>query len=91
MDPHSDVEEQVKKAGVYSWKKGQLRPDSLSSTVNTLHANPTLSRNVRELCKLQTTLPEVVADLVWAKKERQRPSEARHCVKCAEFKCFCDR
>jgi len=33
----------------------------------------------------------VVADLVWAKKEGRRPSEAELPVKCAEFKYFCNR
>jgi len=67
--PRSDVEEQLEKAGVYSWEERQLQSDSLNETVNNLHANPTLLRNVKELCRLQATLPGVVADLVRAKKE----------------------
>jgi len=57
---------------------------------NNLHANSTLLRNVKELCRLQATLPEVVADLVRAKKERWRPSEAEQQVKHAELMYYCD-
>jgi len=89
--PHLDVEEQVGKAGTYSWEEGQLRSESPSKAVNNLHANPTLLRNVKELCQLHATLPGVVADLVQAKKEGWRPSEAEQRVKCAEFKYCCDR
>jgi len=49
-----------------------------------------LLRNVKELCQLQATLPGVVANLVRAKKEGRRPSEAEQQVKSAEFKYFCD-
>ena len=77
------------KAGVYSWEEGQLRSESLNEAVNNLHANPTLLRNVKELCRLQATLSGVVADLVQAKKEGRRPSEAEQWVKSAEFKYFC--
>jgi len=89
--PRSDVEEQVEKAGIYSWDEGQLRSEALSKAVNNLHANPTLLRNVKELCRLQATLPGVVADLVRAKKEGRWPSEAEQWVKCVEFKYFCNR
>jgi len=58
---------------------------SPSKAVNNLHANPMLIRNVRELCRLQTTLPGVVADLVRAKKEGRRPGEAEQWMKSAEF------
>lgn len=44
-----------------------------------------------EFSKLQATLPEVVADLVSAKKEGRQPSQAERRVKCAYFKYFCDR
>jgi len=77
------------KAGIYSWE-GQLRSKPPTKAVNNLHANPTLLRNVKELCRLQATLPGVVADLVRAKKEGRRPSEAEQWVKYAEFKYFCD-
>jgi len=62
-----------------------------SKAVNNLHANPTLLRNVKDLCRLQATLPEVVADIVRAKKGGRRPGEAEQRVKSAEFKYFCDR
>jgi len=84
------VEEQIRRAGVYSWKEGQLWSNTPSKAVNTLHAKPTLLQNVRELCKLQAMLSRVVADLVWAKEVR-RPSEVKQQVKCTEFKYFCDR
>jgi len=89
--PHSDVEEQLERAGAYSWEEGLLRSDSPNKAVNNLHANPTLLRNVRELCQLQATLPGVVADLVRAKKKERRLSEAAQWVKSTEFKYFCDR
>jgi len=38
--PRFDVKVQIGKAGVYSWKEGQLRSDP--SSVNTIYANPTL-------------------------------------------------
>jgi len=85
------VEEQIGKAGVYSREKAQLWSEPPSKAVNNLHANPKLLRNVRKLCRLQATLPEVVADLVRAKKEERRPSEAEQRVKCAEIKYFCHR
>jgi len=85
------LEGQIGKVGVYSWEEGQLRTEPPSKAVNTLHANPTLLRNVRELCRFQATLPGVVANLVQAKKKGRRSSEAKKWVKCAEFKCFCDR
>jgi len=80
----------LRKAGVYSWEEGQLRSEPLNEAVNNFHANPTLLRNVRELWRLQATLPGVVADLVRAMKEGQHPSEAEQRVKSAEFKHFCD-
>jgi len=61
-----DVEEQLGKAGVYSWEEKQLQFESINAAVNNFHANPTLLRNVKELCRLQATLPGVVADLVRA-------------------------
>jgi len=79
------------KADVYSWEEGLLQSKSLNEAVNNLHANPTLLRNVKELCRLQATLPGKVADLVRAKKEGRRPSEAEQQVKSAEFKYFFDR
>jgi len=92
VDPlRSDVEEQLGKARVYSWEEGLPRSDPTNEAVNNLHANPALLKNVRELCQLQATLPGVVADLVRAKKEGRRPSEAEQRVKSAEFKYFCDR
>jgi len=89
--PCSDVEEQLGKVGVYSWEGGQLWFKSLNEAVNHLHANPTLLRTVKELCRLQATLPGVVADLVRAKKEERWPGEAKQQLKSAEFKYFCDR
>jgi len=91
VDPsRSNVEEQLGKAGVYSWEEGLLRSELLNEAVNNLHANPALLRNVKELCRFQATLPGVVADLVWAMKEGRQPSEAKQRVKSAEFKYFCD-
>jgi len=89
--PCSDVEKQVEKAGIYSWEEGQLWSEAPSKAVNNLHASTTLLRNVKKLCRLQATLPGVVADLVRAKKERRGPNEVEQRVKCAEFKYFCDR
>jgi len=80
----------LEKAGVYNWEEGLLRSESLNEAVKNLHANPTLLRNVKELCRLQATLPGVVADLVRAKKEGRRPSEAEQRVNSAKFKYFCD-
>jgi len=74
------------------WEKGQLRFESPNEAVNSLRANPMLLRNVKELCRLQATLLEVVAELVQAKKKKGwRPSEAKQRVRSAEFKYFCDR
>jgi len=84
------MEEKLGKAGTYSWEEGLLRSES-PKAVNNLHANPILLRNVKELCRFQVTLPGVVADLVRAKKEGRRPSEAEQQVKSTEFKYFCDR
>jgi len=78
------VEEQLEKEGVYGWKEGLLWSECLNEAVNNLHANPTLLRNVKELCRFQATLPGVVADLVRAKKAKQQ-------VKSAEITYFCDR
>jgi len=89
--PRTDVEEQVDKAGIYSWDERQLRSEATSKAVNNLHANPTLLRNVKEVRQLQDTLPGVIADLVQTKKERQQPSNAEQRVKSAEFKYFRDR
>jgi len=74
--PRSDIEEHLGKADAYSWEERQLLSESAKEAVNNLHANPTLLRNVKELCRLQATLPGVVADLVRAKKEGRRPSKA---------------
>jgi len=74
-----------------SWEEGQLRSESLNEAVNNLHANPTLLRNVKELCRLQAILPGVVADQVRAKKQGRRPGEVEQRVKSAELKYFCDR
>jgi len=79
------VEEQLRKAGAYTWEEGQLRSDPSSSAVNTFHANPTMFRTVMEFCKLQVTQLGVVADLIQFKKEGRRPSVAEQLVKCAEF------
>jgi len=80
----------VEKAGIYSWEEGQLWSKPLNKAVNNLHANPTLLKNVKELCRLQATLPGVVADLVRARKEGRRLNEAEQRVRSAEFKYFCD-
>jgi len=85
------VEKQIGKAGVYSGAKAQLWSEPSSKAVNNLHANPTLLRNVRKLCRLQAMLPRVVDDLVRAKKKKRRPSETEQRIKCAEFKYFHDR
>jgi len=50
--PRSDVEVQMGKAGIYSWEEGQLRSEPSTKAVSNLHANPTLPRNVKELCHL---------------------------------------
>jgi len=89
--PRSDVEEQLGKAGAYSWEEGQLRSDCPNEAVNNLHASPTLLRNIKELCRFQATLPRVLTNQVQAKKEGQRPSEGEQRVRSAEFKYSCDR
>jgi len=43
--------------------------------VQNLHANPVLAGNVRELQRLQESLPGVVVNIYRAKKEEQQPSE----------------
>jgi len=45
----SDIKEQIGKVGVCHWGQGQLQLDFRSNAINTLHANPTLSRTAREL------------------------------------------
>jgi len=61
----------------YDWGQGQLRQkaDTPPEVVQNPRTNPVLSGNVRELRKLQESLPGVVADVYRAKKEGQRPSK----------------
>jgi len=54
---------------VYWWEHGHFRTETHSDDVQALHANPTLIQNVKELCRLQETLPGVVADIFRANME----------------------
>jgi len=58
-----DVERQLGDNDVYSWERGQLRSEHPPDTKNALRANPTLYQNVKELSRLQQTLPGAVADI----------------------------
>jgi len=55
----------------YDWDQGQLqqKADTPPEVVQNLCANPVLAGNVRELQRLQESLPGVVADVYQAKKE----------------------
>jgi len=63
------VKKQLGKASIYSWQQGYLRSKTNSDVIHTLHANPTLSRNIKRGCGLQETLPSVVEDISQPKKE----------------------
>jgi len=69
------VETELGEGAVYRWEHGHLRTETHSDKVQALRANPTLYQNVKELCRLQETLPGAVADIFRAKKEGRRPSE----------------
>jgi len=56
-----------------SCEQGQLRPDHRFGTVNTLHASPNLSKNVKDLCRLQEMLPGMIAKTFRAKKKGSGP------------------
>jgi len=57
--------------------------------VQNLRANPVLAGNVKELQRLQESLPGVVADVYRAKKEGRRPSEEQLRQGCAKLRLYC--
>jgi len=50
---HLDVETKLREGAVYQWEHGHLRTETHSDGVQALHANLTLYKNVKELCRLQ--------------------------------------
>jgi len=86
-----DVETELREDGVYWWEHGHLRTETHSDDVQALHANPTLYQNVKELCRLQETLPGAVANIFRAKKEGRRPSEKQQRQGDVEFQLLCHR
>jgi len=65
---HLDKETKLGEGTVYQWEHGHLWIETHSGDVQALRANSTLYQNVKELCRLQETLPGAVADIFWAKK-----------------------
>jgi len=59
--------------------------------VQNFRTNPVLASNVRELQRLQESLPGVVADVYQVKKEGRRPSEEQLRQGCAELRLYCQR
>jgi len=57
--------------------------------VQNLRANRVLANIVRELRRLQESLPGVVTDVYQANKERRRPSEKQLRQGCAELWLYC--
>jgi len=70
-----DMETELEEGTIYRWEHNHLRTETNSDGIQALHANPTLYQNVKELCRLQETLPGAVADIFRAKKEGRRPSK----------------
>jgi len=83
-----DIETELGEGAVYRWEHGHLQTETHSDDV---HANPTLYQNVKELCRLQETLPGAVADIFRAKKEGRRPSEEQQRQGDVEFQLLCRR
>jgi len=83
------VETELGEGAVYWWEHGHLWTETHSDDVQVLHTNPTLYQNVKELCRLQETLPGAVADIFQAKKEGRRPSEEHQQQGDVEFKLLC--
>jgi len=73
--PRSELEALDHSGIEYDWDQGQLqqKADAPPEVVQNLCANPVLAGNVRELRRLQESLPGVVADVYRAKKEGRRP------------------
>jgi len=88
---HLDVETELGEGAIYRWEHGHLWTKTHSDDVQALHANLTLYQNVKELCRLQETIPGMVADIFRAKKEGRRPSEKQQRQRDVEFQLFCRR
>jgi len=86
-----DVAAQLGDGNVYRWEHDHLQAETHSDDVRALRANPTLYQNVKELCRLQETLPGAVADIFRAKKEGWRLTEEQQRQGNAEFKLLCHR
>jgi len=84
-----DVEAQLGDGNVYRWEHCNFRPETHSDDVQALRTNPMVYQSVKELCRLQETLPGTVADIFRAKKEGRRPSEEQQRQWDAEFQFFC--
>jgi len=69
------VEIELGEGAVYRWEYDHLWTETYSDDVQALHANPTLYQNVKELFRLQETLPGVVADIFRAEKEGRGSEE----------------
>jgi len=91
--PRSELEALDHPGVEYDWDQGQLQQKASAppEVVQNLRANPVLAGNVRELRKLQESLPGVVADVYRAKKEGRRPSEEQLRQGCAELRLYCQR
>jgi len=61
------VRTELGEGAVYRWEHGHLRTETHSDDVQAFRANPTLYQSVKELCRLQETLPGAVADIFRAK------------------------
>jgi len=86
-----DVETELGAGAVYRWEHGYLWTETYLNDIQALHTNPTLYQNVKELCRLQTTLPGAVADIFRAKKGGRRPSEEQQRQGDVEFQLLCRR
>jgi len=91
--PRSELEALVHPGIEYDWDQSQLqqKADTPPEVVQNLHTNPALAGNVRELQRLQESLPGVVADVYRAKKEGQQLSEEQLRQGCAELRLYCQR
>jgi len=86
-----DMKTELGEGAVYRWEYGHFRTETHSDDVQVLRANPTLYQNVRELRRLQDTLPGAVADIFRAKKEGRRPSKEQQRQGDVEFQLLCHR
>jgi len=86
-----DVETELGEGAVYRLEHGHLWTETRSDDVQALHATLTLYQNVKELCRLQETLPGAVADIFRAKKEGRRSSNEQQRQGDIEFHLLCRR